>query len=382
MKAVVLAAGEGRRLWPLTENRPKPMLPVANRPLLEHVVDALVDAGVDEIVLVVGYKRERIQNHFVDHDWDVDLTYVVQDKQLGTGHALLQAEPLIGGEFIAINGDRIVESSLISRVWEEHQKTQEPVMAVANSETPSRYGVVDVEDGVITGIRERPPQELVTSSLINAGVYALDPSIFSVIRETESRGEQRLTDALMNMDLPVRPVQFSGLWLDVSFPWDLIAINGSVLEYTGAEHDSSVVIDGSAVVSETTSFGAHSVVQANATVLRGTTLGENVSVGPNVVLENSVVLSDVTIKSSATVKDCIIGANTEIGPGTVIEGGSAAVALDDAVYRDVKFGGLIGDNTTLGGNTTLRPGTILGNHVTLESGATADGHVDSNTTIK
>ena len=108
--AVILAAGEGRRLEPLTNRRPKPMMPVANRPLLEHVIDSVVAAGIDRIVLVVGYKQERIRNHFRDgNDWGVTIEYVEQSTQLGTGHAVLQAEPVVDGPFVVLNGDRIVD---------------------------------------------------------------------------------------------------------------------------------------------------------------------------------------------------------------------------------------------------------------------------------
>ena len=107
MKAVILAAGEGRRLDPLTNRRPKPMVPVRNQPLLEYVIEAVSAAGIDEIVLVVGYKRDRIQQHFGDgDDWGVTIEYVVQEKQLGTGHAVLQAEAVIDGDFLVLNGDR------------------------------------------------------------------------------------------------------------------------------------------------------------------------------------------------------------------------------------------------------------------------------------
>ncbi|MFQ3295471.1 MAG: NDP-sugar pyrophosphorylase family protein, partial [Natrialbaceae archaeon] len=117
MKAVILAAGEGNRLEPLTANRPKPMIPVANKPVLEYVVEAVADAGIQEIVLVVGYERSRIQSHFGDgDDWDVAIEYAVQEKQLGTGHAALQARPHVDEPFLVLNGDRIIDPTAIERV--------------------------------------------------------------------------------------------------------------------------------------------------------------------------------------------------------------------------------------------------------------------------
>jgi len=132
MKAVILAAGEGTRLRPLTKTRPKPMLPVGSKPLLEHVLKAAHGAGIEEFVFVVGYKRERIQSYFGDGDhWGVDIEYVVQETQLGTGHALLQAEHAVDDAFLVLNGDRMVTTDAISMVYEERRGTDNPVLAVA-----------------------------------------------------------------------------------------------------------------------------------------------------------------------------------------------------------------------------------------------------------
>jgi len=384
MKAVVFAAGEGSRLRPLTETRPKPMLPVANRPILEHVITALREADVTEIVLVVGYRKERIQSYFGNGaNWDVELTYVTQSSQLGTGHALLQAESQLGSDFIALNGDRIIEPSLIEAVRDRRAATGDIVMAVTEAETPSNYGVVELADDQLTRLEEQPPEALVTSNLINAGVYGFGPDIFAALRDTDVHGELALTTTLTDLleERPIRPVRYRGLWLDVTTPWDLVHVNASIIENHDYDHAASASIDDTAVVADATVIGANSIVRPNATILPGTMVGENVSVGPNVVLENTIVLSDVTLKPGVMLKDCIVGANTVVGTGTVAEGGLADVILEDAVYRDVQFGGLVGDNTHLGGNVTIAPGAIIGNDVTVGSGATITDRIASDTDV-
>jgi len=384
MKAVVLAAGKGERLWPLTENRPKPMVPVVNRSILEHVVEALEDAGVDEVVLVVGSNRERVQSHFEDgQGWELDISYVIQEQQLGTGHALLQAESQIGESFIALNGDRIIDAGLIERVWGRHEETNDPVMSVTRVEEPSRYGVVELEGQEVAGIEEQPLAELAKSDFINAGVYAFTPSIFSAIRQTESRGELALTDTLAELisEQRLRAVQYRGMWLDVSEPWDLLEVNDSLIAYRGPSESEPASVDGSAVVAESAVVGDGVSVHPQAAVLRGVTLGDNVRVGPGVVLENTVILSDVTIKSGAVVNDCIVGANTTIGPNTTIEGGDTDVVLNDTVYHDVTFGGLLGDNVDIGGNVTVQPGTIIGNNAELDSATLVSGRIDDSSHV-
>ncbi|MUV59461.1 sugar phosphate nucleotidyltransferase [Halobacterium sp. CBA1126] len=379
MQAVVLAAGKGERLWPLTENRPKPMIPVANRPLLEHIVDALVDAGVDEIILVVGSNRERVQRHFENGDaWNVDIDYVVQDPQLGTGHALLQAERQVGESFVALNGDRIIDASLVEDVWARHEETGDPAMGVTQVEQPSQYGVVELDGETVIDIEEQPIPELAASKFINAGVYAFDPSIFAAIRRTESYGEQALTDTLSEEldDQQIRAVRYRGRWLDVSEPWDLLAVNSALIDGRSPQHRESATIADSAVVTDNTVIGDGVVVHPNATILGGVTLGDNVSVGAGAVVKNAILLSDCTIESGAIMTDCIVGANASLGPNTTVEGGTADVVLDDTVYRDVRFGGLTGDNVDVGANVTVAPGAIVGNDATVDSGTLVAGRID------
>ncbi|OYR56608.1 sugar phosphate nucleotidyltransferase [Halorubrum halodurans] len=384
MKAVMLAAGKGERLWPLTEHRPKPMLPVANRPLLEHILETLEAACIDEVILVVGSNRERVQDHFGDgHDRDLDITYVTQSRQLGTGHALLQAETHIGESFITLNGDRIITTDLINAVRNQHT-TADLVMGVTRVETPSRYGVVDLDGQTVTDITEQPHPDQVRSTYINAGVYAFTPEIFGAIRDTESHGEQALTDALTPFikDRRLQAVQYRGRWLDVSVPWDLLAVNNAL---NSAQESSSTptttTVDESAVVADTAILGAGTTVHPQAAVLQRTTVGDNVRVGPGAIVENAILLSDVSIEAGAVVTDCIIGANTTIGPNTTIESGTRDVVLNGSVYDDVSFGGLIGDNVSIGGNVTLAPGTLIGNEVTIEGGTRVSGRIADDTHV-
>jgi NDP-sugar pyrophosphorylase family protein len=353
------------------------MLPVGNKPLLESVVESVAAAGVDEIILVVGYHRERIQTHFGDgHQWNVDITYAVQEKQLGTGHALLQAEPYIGSDFIAMNGDRYIEPSVVENLIADHQRTGSAGMATTRVETPSRFGVVEFDGQTVTDILEKPIPGTTTSEQINAGVYMFGPDIFAAIRQTESHGELALTRTLRNYAKThsLRAIPYDGLWGDVSHPWDLLWLNSYVSDKQVSIDDSdtarSAHVAPTAVIHDDVMMGEDVTVLSGAVVLRGTSLGENVTVGANAVVEDAVIFPDATIEPGAVVRDCIVGANATIGPNTTIEGGVTDVTLGETVYRDVTFGGLVGDNAEIGGNVTVTPGTILGEGVTAESGTT------------
>ena len=386
MKAVVLAAGKGRRLWPLTENRPKPMLPVANRPILEHIIDTLTQTAITEVLVVVGSNRDRIQSHFEDSYGDLEISYIVQEQQLGTGHALLQAESHLGDSFIALNGDRVIDAAVIDAVISRRKETNEPVMAITRIERPSRYGVVELEGQTVVGLEEQPHPDRTKSDYINAGVYAFGPEIFAAIRRIETHGEQALTDALDTFidDQRLEAVRYQGTWLDVSEPWDLLTVNTALL---GTERSSNTIpenatIDPSAVVRESTTIGENTVVHPQAAVLDGVSLGENVSVGAGAIVKNAIILSDATIKSGSVMTDCIVGANTTLGSNTTVEGGHADVVLSDTVYHDITLGGLIGDNVAGGGNVTITPGTIVGNNATLDSGTYVSGRIDDRSHVQ
>ncbi|WP_144903878.1 sugar phosphate nucleotidyltransferase [Halobellus captivus] len=383
MKAVVLAAGEGMRLRPLTRTRPKPMLPIGNQPLLEHVLEAGREAGIDEFVFVVGYKRERIQSHFGDgDDWDVDIEYAVQETQLGTGHALLQAEPYINGSFIALNGDRIVEPSAISAVMRERRETGSPVMAVTRHRNPENYGVVELDGQRVRSIEEKPPAHTVKTDYINAGVYGLGASTFDEIRETDADGELAITTVLQAYRDALRPVRFDGLWLDVSYHWDILAVNSRMLDRTESSraetasiHERATVVDGAAIAADVR-------IRPGATVLPGTSLGENVEIGSNAVLSNCVVLADATVDDGAVVRDCVVGENATVGANTTIEGGDTDVVVDGSVHSDVRLGGVVGDNTALGGNVTVSPGTVIGNDATVESGTIVSDWIENDAIVR
>jgi len=384
MKAVILAAGEGRRLEPLTETRPKPMLPVANRPLLEHVVESVVAAGIEEVVLVVGYKRERIQSHFGDgDDWGIDIEYAVQNKQLGTGHAVLQAERSIEGTFVVLNGDRIIDPSVVERAVDADDDG-ETLLAVTRTDDPSGLGVVETDGDHATGIVEKPPQHEITSEVVNAGVYRFEPGVFDVIRDTETTGELAITATLNRLAAAgdVRVLRYRGAWLDVSYLWDLLSVNASLLNGGPRDVPGTARVGKNAVVTDGVAVGSDARVGASATVLSGTAIGENVRIGPNAVLDNAVVLSDATIGAGVVLRDCVVGENARIGPNTTVVGGPADVVVDGTVYEDVRLGGIVGDNARLGGAVAVHPGAVIGNRTTVAEAVAVDGRVPSGAEVR
>ncbi len=372
MPAVVLAAGQGRRLAPLTNKRPKPMLPVANRPLLEYVLSAIVDAGIDEVIFVVGYRQERIQSHFEDgDDWGVDITYVEQSNQLGTGHAILQVEGYVDGPFLVLNGDRILEARLIEEVCEH---ALAPTVSVTRASFPSTFGVVDVEGDRLVGIEEKPIDPSPTAP-INAGVYRFDEDVFDAIRATDTvDGDLQTTATLDRLAGDVDIVRYDGPWLDVTFLWDLLPVNIDRIE--AASGVAEGVIEGpDSLIARDVAIADGVEIGPNASVGGGTAVGPNARLGAQTVYEQSVIFEDAAIHPGAVLREAIVGANATVGANVTVGGGPAEIIVEDRVHVDVDLGAVIGDNAEIGAGAVLAPGTVIGEDATVEAGARVSGRV-------
>ena len=382
--AVVLAAGEGRRLAPLTNRRPKPMVPVANRPLLEHVVEAVTATAIDRIVLVVGYEQERIRNHFGDgDDWDVTIEYVEQSTQLGTGHAVLQAEPVVDGPFVVLNGDRIVDPDIVSRVRDRALDDDLPAMAVTTAVTPRQYGVVSLDGDRVTDIDEKPEGQVETNR-INAGVYAFSPTVFDAVRETHTTGELAITATLNDLaeTEPLSAVRYDGRWLDVSNLWDLLTVNAALIGESAAADPDGAALGDSVTVAADAALAGNVRVGPNVTIGGSTAVGSNATVEAGAIVENAVIFPDAVIGAGAVVRDAIVAGNARVGPNATIAGEPATVVVGDAVHRDVELAGVVGDNATVGAGATLTDGAIVGDGVTADAGVVIDGRVESGAVVR
>jgi len=389
---VVLAGGEGRRLRPLTRNRPKPMLPAGNRPILEHVLDTLVDAAVERIVLVVGYERDRVQEHFGPSYRDVPIEYAVQGKELGSGHALLQAREHVEGSMLVLNGDRIIDPGIVADVVGAFDDRGEPALAVMEHPDARAFGAVRLDGDRVTELVEKPTAG--EYRLINAGVYAFTPAMFDALAETPKRdGELDLTAALsrrIDADRPVWGVRTDGLWADATFPWDLLYITREVLHTDRVDEPESgdtLYVAPSAIVHPDATLRAPLVVGPdcevgpNAVVGPETALGRNVTVGANATVERSVLDADTRVGAGSTLVECVTGEDVALGANTTVPGGPADVALDDRVYRDQRLGAVFADRVTARGGVTADPGTLVGPNARLGAGVLVRGRVDEDSEV-
>ena len=390
--AVVLAAGEGMRLRPMTRNRPKPMLHAANRPILEYVLDALVDSGTEDIVLVVGYKHDRVQNHFGPHYRDVPITYVRQNKQLGTGHALLEAREHVDEPMLVVNGDCLIDENLVIDVCDTFDAGDgEPTLAVLEGPDARQYGAVELRDGFVEDIIEKPTTD--DYRLINAGIYAFDESIFAAIDDTpRTEGELGLTDTLVREIERgrVRGVETSGLWVDATYPWDLLTLGQEVLArglIDEPQRAEGVWVNETAIVHEDATLqppvvvGPDCEVGPGAVVGPDTALGQNVTVGANATLDTCVLDDDTRVEAGSTLIDAVTGQNVHLGPATVVSGGPSDVRVGNEIFEAEALGALMADRVHAEGGVTFAPGALVGSSAHLDAGVTVDGQISEGTEV-
>ena len=364
---VVLAAGEGTRLRPLTRNRPKPLLPAATRPILGHVLDALVEAGLERIVLVVGYRRERVQEVVGHEHRDVPVEYVTQETQLGSGHALLQASETAPGPLLVVNGDHIVTAAAVGAVVEAFdERSASAAIAITEREDTRRYGAVTVSGDDVERIVEKPEAD--DYRLINAGIYAFDGSIYDELEATDLvDGELGLTETLARLVERERvgAVRTDDLWVDATYPWDLLSVTETALERGFAPQPET---------SEGVRVAADAEVGPGAVLGPSVAVGQNTTVGANATVERSLLDADVRVGPGGTVLDAVCGEGVNLGPAVVVPGGPRDVRVGEQVFPDRRLGAVLGDRVTVGGGAVL-DGPLVGPDAVVEAGAYVTGTV-------
>lgn len=388
--AVVLAAGEGSRLRPLTRYRPKPMLPVANRPIIEYVIDALLETNITNIIVVVGHQHTRIQDYLMQRYPEVEVTYVRQHNQLGSGDALVQAMDGVAEPFVVVNGDNVIDASMVRETIEQYQKDDlAAAVAVARSDMASEYGTVCTENERVTTILEQ--NDGADQGRINVGVYVFDERIFDALDRTTIRGgELSLTAAIPRLRGEVAPAVPGGVWYDPAYPWDLLAISEQLQAahpelVSGPENRSAIAetarIHDEAVVEDYVLVGPGCEVSPGAVLRRGTCLHSDVRVGSNSVVKRSLVGADTSVGPNSVLRDTVVGEEVTLGEATTAPGGPADFVVQDCLHRDQQLGSLVSDRAEIGANVSLAPGARIGPNAHVPHGNTVPGGISVETGV-
>ena len=373
---------------PLSDAVPKPLLPAGDRPIAAHAADAAVEAGADELILVVGYGADAVREYFGSEYRGRPVRYAVQESRAGTADAVCAASEHLDGPFAVLNGDNLYDPSGVAELFDAG-----PAVASYRVDDPSNYGVLSTDDGRVTGIAEKPSDP--PSGLVNAGAYVFPAAAREWLDVPRSeRGERELTDVLRRVAErhEVTPVELSR-WLDVGRPWELLAANewklsaldrrldgsvspdahveGAVVVEAGATVEPGTVIEGPALIRS----GAR--VGPNAYVRGATLVGEDARVGHSVEVKNSVLLSGATVGHLSYVGDSVLGRDVNFGAGATVANlrhderpVSATVKGERVSTGRRKFGVVVGHGVKTGIDTSLHPGVTLASGATTKPGET------------
>ncbi|MCL7411327.1 MAG: sugar phosphate nucleotidyltransferase [Methanosarcinaceae archaeon] len=404
MKAVILAAGEGLRCRPLTLTRSKVMLPVANKPILEHAIYSLAKNGIKDIVLIVGYEKERIMDYFEDGvNFGVNITYIEQKAQLGTAHAIKQTRKLIEPEaedFLVLNGDNIIEPKTISDLLDG--RGGDATIVTFKMEHTIGYGVVIAEDKQVKKIVEKPRVDI--SHLVNTGIYLFNPKIFKYIENTQisDNGEYAITDSLQQMiedRLKVTMVTTRSRWLDAIHSWDLLKANSIILD----KYDTLTVkgtVEEGAVIKGNVSIGKNTIIRSGSyivgpamigdnceigpdvVILPSTTIGNNASIGPFSQIKNSIIMNDARIESHTYISNSVIGSNNTIGSHFITDDKeNIKVEMIGILHHADRLGVITGDDIIIGHRVLIKPGVLIGAGCNIESGNIISRELPPNSTV-
>jgi UDP-N-acetylglucosamine diphosphorylase/glucosamine-1-phosphate N-acetyltransferase len=400
MKCVILAAGEGKRMHPLTYTRPKVMLPIAGKPILEWNLLNARAAGLKEFVFIVSYKSEMVREYFGDgKQWNVKINYVNQGKALGTAHAIGTVKPFVN-DFIVLCGDTIFGINDIKQIAKKGTK-----IGLVKIDNATEYGIVELKGKHVMKIHEKMDHPI--SNIINAGIYHFNKQIFDSIRKTEKspRGEYEVTDSI---NMLVNKEQMEGVflkeWRDVVYPWHLLDANEELLKKMKTKIqgtiEKNVVINGTIIVGKGTVIrsgtyiegpvviGNDSKIGPNCYIRPYTTIGNHCHVGNACEVKNSIVMDNSNVPHLNYVGDSVIGQQCNLGAGTTIanlklDKNNIWVVLNgkkiDSKRR--KLGTIMGDNVQTGINSVINVGAMIGNNVFIGPGAVIKGEIRPETKL-
>lgn len=400
LKSVILAAGKGTRLEPITTNRPKHILEIAGKSILQRIIDSLVSTKyIDEIIIVTHHHESQIKKHIADNYPDISskFTYVFQKEPNGTGGALQAALPYLDNtdSVLVMYGDLIVGNGIAEIVRLFQQDPSKGYVLGAKVEHPENYGCLQLSGNIITGINEKNP-DAPKDSLINAGVFIFPPNIQQVVQNISlsERGELELTDVILaDKDNEYLVCEIVEGWFDIGRPWELINANEYLI---GVESDNyqvlgdvedGVQLKGKVYVAKTAKLLSGTYVEGDVYIDEGAILGPNcyirgssyvgkdVRIGNACEIKNSLIYEGTHAAHLSYVGDSVIGMNCNLGAGTITanlrhDNGNVKFTVKNkrVITNRRKLGMIMGDNSKTGIGVNILPGVKIKSGTLINAG--------------
>ncbi len=419
MKTLILAAGEGQRLRPLTETCPKPMLLIAGKPTLQHVIENLKSAGLTDIIIVVGFLKEQIMDYFGNgYDFGVKLKYVEQKKPEGPENAVLIARPELENEneFLIAHADIFFDPEMIKRTIDTHHDLN-PVATISVTlvDNPGLYGILDIdEEARVQKIIEKPKEGEAPSNFAATGIYVFKYEIFDHLAESK-----RLDNAIQSI-ISKKGNIYSSVWekdwVEIRYPWDFLKANEYVLkrqlEGKGSFISESADISDEARIKGPVYIAEDAIIRAGAEIIGpcyvdkgayvGTnslirpysTIGKDSILGFGTEIKNSVIFPEVKVGRLSFIGDSIVGNNVTFRSGIQVSNYPSVKEIgtkdpqimmhfeDESIVVPLKkFGAIIGEWTVLDNNVSIAPGIKIGRNSIIMPGCVIEKNVPSETLL-
>ena len=419
-KGCILAAGKGTRLLPLTETKPKPLIPIAGKPLLQHSIEMFRENNITKILLIVGHYKEKIQDFFGNgDDLGVEISYIEQKEFLGTAHATDLAKDFASQDpFLLFYGDQYMDSQIFEKVVSEFSTNKyDGLISAKQMQDPTKWGILKSNNvGLLEKIIEKPSDNRY-GNLANAGVYIFNQDIFEGIANTEKsiRGEYELTDSiqyLVDKKKKIKIVDISNYyWNGVGYPWQILETNNHIISIMAENHElmqskSNVIIENSVTIHGAVEIGENTLIKAGTYIEGPLIIGKNCVIGPNAYLrpystigdnckignsseiKASIIMNHTAVPHLSYIGDSIIGEHVNLGCGTV----TANVRLDKKnISMEIKgnlvethkrkLGAIIGDYASIGINVNIMPGKCIGSYCEIGSNTIVSQNVPANSLL-
>jgi bifunctional UDP-N-acetylglucosamine pyrophosphorylase/glucosamine-1-phosphate N-acetyltransferase len=390
MQTVILAGGEGKRVFPLTANSPKPMFKLLGKPLIHHVIDTLKQVGLKDYIVVVGHCGEQIKDYLKDgSQLGVNIQYTLQKESLGMADALQTTKELVEDNFFVVNADDIFEASLIKRMKNEFNETgAEIVLSCKPVKETWKFGIIEIKNEKVTDFVEKPQKGKEPSNLAVVGVYLLTKQIFDYYKKipvSDHQYEDAILQFIKNNNV-VKAIEYDGFFAGYKYPWDLFTINKHLMDnhikkqeiHESANISDRAKIEGKVWISKGVKvfegscirgpcfIGENCVIGGHSLVRQYSSLGQRCVVGYSTEVKHSLIGDDCWFHKNY-IGDSIISKNCLFGAGTVtanyrfdernIKVKIGSTRIDSGTN---KLGVIMGENCKTGINSCIEPGIKVG----------------------
>ncbi|MGI8909430.1 MAG: sugar phosphate nucleotidyltransferase [Rubrobacteraceae bacterium] len=361
MQAVILVGGLGTRLRPITYDIPKALVPLRNQPFIGYMIDFLRAGGVDGVVLSMGYLPDPIQDYFASREdlKDFPINYAVEDRPLGTAGGIKNAERYLdGGPLVVVNGDVLTGTDLSAAIELHESSDSLATIMLTSVEDPTAYGLVEVDhDMLVRRFLEKPAADEVTTNLVNAGIYVLEPEVLCRIPEGREVSIEREIFPELQARGKLRAHVSSSYWRDIGTPRSYLSASHDVLsgavgapreEFDYLDVDSSTECGKNVKILPPVSVAAGCEIGHLATIGGRSSLGRGCRVGARAVVEGSILLDGAEIEPGAVVRGSIVGPGARVGQNAIVRGLSVLGA-----------GCVVGESNVLDQGIRINPGVVV-----------------------